>query len=134
MNDDGEFVPTNDTAAALLRKLEDGTFLNYAGGEVQRLLSHLRALAAKKNGRAVGEVTIKIKIPMGKDGYALPIATLKCKAPEMARDETMIFVDEEGDLMSRPVEKQLVMKGIDGGAAAAAAPANEPKKPASKGM
>ena len=98
----------------------------------RRRRQQLRALAAKKNGRAVGEVTIKIKIPMGKDGYALPIATLKCKAPEMARDETMIFVDEEGDLMARPVEKQLELKQVAGGASATST--NEPKKPASKAM
>lgn len=129
-NDEDDTVAPNDTAAALLRKLEDGTFLNYAGAEVQRMLASLRATATKKNGRATGEITIKIKVPMGKDGYALPVASIKCKMPEMARDESMIFVDEEGDLMSRPVEKQMKLKGVDGGAATA----SDQIKPASKSM
>ena len=125
-----EEVPDNDTAAAFIRKLEDGTFLHFAGGELQALLQKLRATAARRGARVTGEFTIKVKIPMGKDGYALPVASVTTKAPQMARGETMIFVGEDGDLMSRPVEKQLTMKGIDGGAK----PASGPATPASKNL
>lgn len=130
VTNDDEFVEENDTLAALLRKLEDGVFLNVAGAEVQTLLAKLRALAARKGARAVGEITIKIKVPMGKDGYALPVASIKCKAPDPARQESMIFVDEDGDLMARPVEKQLSLKM----AVNNAADVKDPAQPASKGM
>jgi hypothetical protein len=127
--DDPDIIPPNDTLAALMRKLEDGAFSNYSGGEVQRLLAKLRQIAAKRGGNAVGEVTIKIKIPMGKDGYGLPVASIKCKAPEIAREESMIFVDQDGDLMARPVEKQLSLK-----VATSAQDTKEPAAPAAKGM
>lgn len=105
-----EVVQPNDTFAALLRKLEDGEFINVAGHEVQSFFAKLRALAFKKNGRAVGKITIEIKLPMSKDGYAMPVASITCKLPSSSRDESMIYVDEDGDLMARPIEKQLTMK------------------------
>lgn len=121
--EDPEYVAPNDTAAALLRKLEDGTFMNYAGAKVQAFFADLRSVASRKgNGRATGEIVIKIKMSMGKDGYALPVASINTKAPTVARPESMIFVDAEGDLMARPVEKQLALKGIEGGAADAPKP------------
>lgn len=121
--EDPDYVPPNDTAAALLRKLEDGTFMNHAGAKVQAFLAEMRFVASRKgNGRSNGEINIKIKMSMGKDGYALPVASISCKTPQVARAESMIFVDAEGDLMARPVEKQLALKGIEGGAADAPKP------------
>jgi hypothetical protein len=110
-----DYIEKNDTLRALIAKLEDGQFSNDGGTLVQQLLASLRATAAKRNGKATGTITINIKVPMGKDGYALPVASIKCKAPDFAREETMIFVGEDGDLMSRPVEKQMPLTGIDGG-------------------
>jgi hypothetical protein len=45
----------------------------------------------------------------------------------------MIFIDEEGDLMSRPVEKQVAFQGFEGGAAKNENP-KSPAVPAGKAM
>lgn len=126
-----EVIPQNDTLAALLRKLEDGDFINHAGAKVQQLLADLRGIASRKGSRAVGTITITIRVPMGKDGSALPVGDITCKKPKVTRDESLIFVDEDGDLIAKPVEKQLSLKMHDGGAPTAA---KDPAKPASKGL
>jgi hypothetical protein len=104
--DNDEHVAIDDTLLALLRKQEDGTFSNKAGAQVRALLVQLRALADKTGNSVAGEVTLKIKVRMSGKGHALVKAECATKAPKLAPVETVAFIDEDGDLISRPVEKQ----------------------------
>lgn len=110
--DDADFVPTNDTLMGVLRKLEDGDFANAAGAEVQRLFAKLRAVAERKNANATGKITITLTVRMGAEGYTSVTPDIKTKAPEIKRRESMVFVDEDGDLVSRPVERQQALFAV----------------------
>ena len=131
-NSDDEFVELNDTFMGVLRKLEDGDFANYAGAEVQALQAKLRALAENKNGSVKGTVTLTLTIEMGAGGVGMVKPAIKTKAPEFARRPTIVFVDEDGDLMSRPAERQQQLF-VAGGTAEPAA-AKDPAQPAVKGI
>lgn len=118
---DDEFIPPNDTLAVILRKAEEGQFIDHAGAEVQRCQAKLLAVASKRGARAVGTVTITLKIEMGKDGHADVTGDIKTKEPKMPRASTGIYVGEDGEILARPVERQMALAGIDGGASAPAA-------------
>lgn len=107
-----EHVPTDETLLALLRKLEDGRFANKAGAKLRALMLELKATADRKGGSVVGEFVLKIKIPMSGKGNGLPRAECSTKAPKMAPEETVIFIDEDGDLISRPAGKQLEIPAV----------------------
>lgn len=110
--DNDEHVPTDDTLMAVLRKLEDGRFANKAGAALRLLMMDLRSLADRKGGSVKGKFTLTIDIPMSGKGNALPRAKFTTKAPEMAPEETVIFIDEDGDLISRPAGKQLEIPAV----------------------
>lgn len=115
MNDDDDKPEANDTALGLLRKLEDGDFVNHCGAEVQALLKTMRN-AAGKRGRVTGKVTIEVKLAMGKDGYVQAVPSIACKAPKApARLESTMYIDEDGDINGKPVEKQMSFKAVEGG-------------------
>ena len=109
---DQEHVPTDETLLALLRKLQDGKFSNKAGAALRALMLELKAVADRKGGSVVGEFTIKIKIPMSGKGNGLPKAEFTSKAPKMAPEETVIFIDDDGELISRPAGKQLEIPAV----------------------
>lgn len=109
---DDEHVAVDETLLALLRKLEDGRFANKAGAQLRALLVELRATADRKGGSVTGEFTLKIKIPMSGKGNALPRAECSTKAPKMAPEETVVFIDEDGDLISRPASKQMEIPAV----------------------
>lgn len=105
-NEDDDKGP-NNTLDGLLRKLEDGNAINEFGHEVQAYLVALRRAAKRGGKRVVGEVTIKLRIPVGQDGYGMPAAELKTKPiPKPARPESIVYIDEDGDINGLPVAKQ----------------------------
>lgn len=109
---DDEIIEPNTTLDGLLRKLEDGSFINHAGGEAQQLLVKLRDIAGKR-GKASGKIVIELKIAMGRDGYALTVGSIECKAPKApARPESTIYVDTDGDINGKPVPKQVTLTEI----------------------
>jgi hypothetical protein len=110
--DDEEIIAPNTTLDGLLRKLEDGDFINHAGGEAQQLLIKLREIAGKR-GNAKGEIRVTLKISMGRDGYALTVGSIECKAPKAAaRPESTIYVDQDGDINGKPVPKQVTLQEV----------------------
>ena len=124
-----ETIEPNTTLDGLLRKLEDGDFINHAGGEAQHLLVKLREIAGKR-GNATGKILIELKIKMGRDGYALTVGSIECKAPKApTRPESTIYVDEDGDINGKPVPRQTTIFEVKG-------KSNEknPAAPAAKGM
>lgn len=130
--DNDEFIETNDTLMGVLRKLDDGAFANVAGAEVQTLFNKLRALVENKNGVVKGTVTLTLSIDMGAGGVAMVKPTIKTKAPEFSRRPSVVFIDEDGDLISRPAEKQQSLFLASGAASPAAA--KDPAQPAVKGL
>lgn len=110
--DNEEHVAIDETLLALLRKQEDGDFSNKAGAQVRALLVQLRALADKTGNNVAGEVTIKLKVRMSGKGHALVKAECATKAPKLAPVETVAFIDEDGDLISRPAGKQLEIPAV----------------------
>jgi hypothetical protein len=110
--DNDEVIQVDETLLALLRKQEDGTFSNKAGAQVRALLVQLKALADKTGNSVAGEVTLKIKVRMSGKGHALVRAECATKAPKLAPVETVAFIDEDGDLISRPAGKQLEIPAV----------------------
>jgi len=137
MDTDDDFVPPNDTGAALLRSMEDGTFINAVGNEVQAAIKSLRQTADRKGGRVVGKVTLTINLAVGKKGDLESVGAIAVKLPKSKRETSIHWVDEEGDLLSRRPERQLDLKLHETKGEAEAEAKSPPKKtatPAVKGL
>jgi hypothetical protein len=115
--DDDAPAPPNETLGAALRKCEDGNFYNAAGAELQALISDLRTMAQRKQADVKGSYTLTIKLHMGRDGYVGLTPSVDVKKPKPTRLETTVYTDEDGDVSARPVEKQLQLREVSGGAA-----------------
>lgn len=124
-----DFIEKNDTFAALLRSAEEGNLINELGGEVQDAIKQLRRHADKTNRRAKGVLTLKVKLEADGKGVLETEAEFSVKLPKLTRARTIHWADEEGEILNRRPEKQLELKGINGGAATAANAA-EIKEPA----
>lgn len=111
-----EFVPTDDTFAALLRSAEDGVLVNALGGEVRAAIKHLGKHANKTNRRAKGVLTLKIKLEVDGKGYLETEGDFSVKLPKLSRARSFHWTDEDGDILNRRPERQLELKGINGGA------------------
>ena len=131
MQDADDTIEANTTLTDLLRKLNDGDAANVFGAEVQAYFVSLRKAAKKHGKRVLGRITLEIAIPMGADGYALPVGKLKTKEiPRPPWPESTIYIDEDGDINGRPVAKQVTLKEVID------RKSNEknPAAPAAKGM
>lgn len=114
--DDTDDPPLNNTLDGLLRKLEDGRFINESGAELQEYIKLLRMTAKKRGKRVVGTVKIELKIPMGVDGYMLPQASMTTKPiGQLQRPESVIYTDEDGDINGLPVAKQTTIFEVSNG-------------------
>lgn len=99
MKDDD--VERNGTLYSMLAKIDDGKWLNRAGKKVQELLRDLRMEADNRGGSVTGEVTITLRIPMGKTGESLYSARCEVKRPKGKSEEGILVVDEDGDISGR---------------------------------
>lgn len=128
-DDDTEIIEANTTLTDLIVKLNDGDARNVFGAEVQAYLVALRRAAKKHGKRMLGRVTLEISIPMGADGYALPVGKLKTKdIPRPPWPESTIYIDEDGDINGRPIAKQVTLQEVVN------RKSKDPAAPAAKGM
>lgn len=115
-NDDSDFVPPDDTGAALLRSMEDGTFINAFGGEVRNAIKSLRRTADKKGGKAKGKVTLVLDLAVDAKGVLESEGGITVKLPKPTRQRSIHWTDEEGDILNRRAERQLELRVHEGSA------------------
>lgn len=111
-SDDDEPTQPNDTLAKVLRRCEDGDAYNYVGAELQKFSAELLAAAQRKGDTARGEFRLTLKIRMGRDGGSGVVASVETKKPKLARLETTVFFDADGEVVNGPPERQLTLREV----------------------
>jgi len=119
----------DDTAAALLRSMEDGQFIEDMGTEVRNAIAALRKRASDTNLRAKGEITIKLKLTHDPKNVLEVEGAITTKLPKAARGTSIHWTSDDGDILNRKPEKQLELTAVTGAKAQ-----NDPKQPAIKAV
>lgn len=101
----------NSTFLALLRDGEKvkpgdprGTLADRLGGEVQGFMAEQMRVAKHRRTAVKGSVTLTISTVTGADGLFTYSVDSKVKTAKVPPGTTMTFVDDDGELTSRPVE------------------------------
>ncbi len=110
VNPADELPEPNSTLLALLRDGEKpkpgepGTLADRLGGVVQDFLRKQVATANHNRAPVKGTITLKLNFVTGPDGSHAYTCKEAVKLAEIVPRPSVVFADEEGELLSRPAE------------------------------